>query len=864
MKALVLHSAFLALLGLILSPLAVADASSPPAAGVPFCAPFDYEQWRGDHPRPAAKRLLLVTAGVQESEGQLDPPFSGTVWIDPDIITPSDPTAFEDITAAGRGERTMFDRRVEDWITVNAYLFNAQFDDGLTAEIQVNTEFGSTSAAQAEANKYGRAIGQLPTVLRTNVETVWIHKGDHLWGGGNNNILIHVGMISDWRKEFLEEVLVHEAAHTSLDATHSEAPDWIAAQEADGNYISTYARDYPKREDIAESFLPYMAVRYRSTRISLSYEQTILKTMPNRIAYFDAQSFDDMYPITMDVTADQPFEWPPELVACPQPLYEPDSNGEDQWVNLKPYNPSQLSRLSISAGDDTEIIFVNNSTTEVLFYWLDYDRTERYYGRVAACGFSTQSTFAGQIWLIKDQHGKNLAVFQAEEKTGRAFIGSAQANTLTETSDEDQQGGAPHTLEKISGDEQQGPVGTALAAPFVVSVLDEDGSAIAGAVVMFSVTAGEGTLSATTATTDANGRARSTLTLVPGPGTNTVVATISGLEPETFTATAIEQTPHSLTKVSGDGQEGLAGVALAAPFVVSVLDEDGAAVIGAVVTFSVTAGGGILSATTATTDANGQAATTLTLTLGSDTETNTVEATVEGLEPVTFTVTAVGQATPDSLAKVSGDGQEGMVGEALAEPFVVSVLDEDGAAIAGAVVTFSVTAGGGTLSAITVTTDANGRARSTLTLGSEPGTNTVAATVAGLESETFTAIGQATTDSDGDDEEADGEEDSEMAFGFAEEVEDQAYTAGAAISALVLPEATDGEGEVTYRVSDLPTGLSFDAATRTISGTPEVATDGAVEVTYTAQDSAGAAATLTFSITVNPALSFGDLFDLFN
>ena len=49
----------------------------------------------------------------------------------------------------------MFDRRVEDWITVNAYLFNAQFDDGLTAEIQVNPEFGSTSAAQAEANKYG-------------------------------------------------------------------------------------------------------------------------------------------------------------------------------------------------------------------------------------------------------------------------------------------------------------------------------------------------------------------------------------------------------------------------------------------------------------------------------------------------------------------------------------------------------------------------------------------------------------------------------------------------------------------------------------------------------------------------------------
>ena len=112
-------------------------------------------------------------------------------------------------------------------------------------------------------------------------------------------------------------------------------------------------------------------------------------------------------------------------------------------------------------------------------------------------------------------------------------------------------------------------------------------------------------------------------------------------------------------------------------------------------------------------------------------------------------------------------------------------------------------------------------------------------------------------------EEEEGKEDREMAFGFAEGVEDQAYTAGTTISALVLPEATGGEGEITYRVSELPAGLSFDATTRTISGTPEAATDGAVEVTYTAQDSAEAAATLTFSITVNPALSFGDFFDLF-
>ena len=313
----------------------------------------------------------------------------------------------------------------------------------------------------------------------------------------------------------------------------------------------------------------------------------------------------------------------------------------------------------------------------------------------------------------------------------------------------------PHSLTKVSGDGQGGLVGEQLAKPFVVSVLDQDGSAFVGAVVSFSVTAGGGTLSAATVTTDANGRAATRLTLGSQPGTNTVEATVEGLEPETFTATAVVQTPHSLTKVSGDGQESPASTQLAEPFVVSVLDQDGEAFAGVAVTFSVAAGGGMLSSTTdansctiasstssatATTDTNGQAATRLTL--GSESGTNTVSATVEGLDPVTFTATAAEQAMPHSLTKVCGDSQEGTAGALLAEPLVVSVVDEDGAAMAGVVVSFAVTAGGGTLSAATATTDANGRAATRLTLGSDPGTNTVSATVEGLEPRIFTATGQ--------------------------------------------------------------------------------------------------------------------------
>jgi len=216
------------------------------------------------------------------------PPFGGTIFIDPDIITPDDPTAFTGLSYAGRGSRLMYDRRVADWITVNAYLYPATFDDGLTAEVQVNPEFGSAEAGEAVARFYADAIGRLPTDLRRHMATVWIHQGVQPFGGGNNNILIHVGQgdlyIADG---ILEETLVHEAAHTSLDAAHADAPGWVAAQDADPAFISDYAQDFPRREDIAESFVPYLAVRYRADRISAGLKATIEVTIHNRIAYFD-------------------------------------------------------------------------------------------------------------------------------------------------------------------------------------------------------------------------------------------------------------------------------------------------------------------------------------------------------------------------------------------------------------------------------------------------------------------------------------------------------------------------------------------------------------------------------------------------
>ena len=197
------------------------------------------------------------------------PPYEGTVYISPRVIEPSDPTTLGSIMYAGRGERLVFDRRPETRITIDAYLFDVRYA-GQVVEFRVNPEFGSIEAAQAEVETYAPALGQMPAVLLSGIRDVNIHAGKELWGGTRGSgILIHTDMGEEYiRDGFMEEILVHEAAHAALDIAHKDSPGWHAAQAADGVFISTYALDHPNREDIAASFVTYLAVRYQPERLT--------------------------------------------------------------------------------------------------------------------------------------------------------------------------------------------------------------------------------------------------------------------------------------------------------------------------------------------------------------------------------------------------------------------------------------------------------------------------------------------------------------------------------------------------------------------------------------------------------------------
>jgi hypothetical protein len=346
----------------------------------------------GTSPSRGLRRLLigmLLFLAWGSAAWAQSPPFSGTIFIDPNILKASDPTTFESIAYAGRGNRTMFDRRVDSFIVLDAFLFNVKFSDGLSAEIQVNPEFGSIPAAMAEANKYGIVIGRLPTVLRSKVKTVWIHQGVQPFGGGNNNLLIHTGQADIYSASgILEETFIHEAAHTSLDADHATAAGWLAAQRDDPSFISTYARDNPIREDIAESFLPYLALRYRSDRIPASLASTIIRTIPNRIAYFYRQNF-NMFPIT------------PQLIGC------------DSGRSLR--TPSEATAA-------TSIEFVNQASRARLLYWLDRNSTAVLYARLQPGQTYVQGTYVDHPWMVTTDEGACLGVYLPKEQPMKVIL----------------------------------------------------------------------------------------------------------------------------------------------------------------------------------------------------------------------------------------------------------------------------------------------------------------------------------------------------------------------------------------------------------------------------------------------------------
>jgi hypothetical protein len=309
--------------------------------------------------------------------------------------------------------------------------------------------------------------------------------------------------------------------------------------------------------------------------------------------------------------------------------------------------------------------------------------------------------------------------------------------------------GVTPTLSIVSGggDNQTGTAGATLPTSLAVQVSGVSGS-VNGQLLNFVVTSGGGSVFATAVMTGTpasgpfaqmRGIAENTWTL-GGTGPQTVEARLvdpvtgATLTQATFHATAVPGPVYTLKLQSGDKQTAVVDATLSNLLRVAVMDNVGAPIPGVAVAFTTAAGHGSPSASSATTGADGSAA--ISWRLGHKTGEDTLTATVVGhsSNPVTFTATAIpGAAT--QLVSVTGDGQHAAPASTLPLAPTVRVRDGNNNPVSGVAVTFTVTAGGGSMdgiTSVTTLTNRNGKASVDWTLGSTPGANTLRATALGL------------------------------------------------------------------------------------------------------------------------------------
>ncbi|HEY7505229.1 MAG TPA: Ig-like domain-containing protein [Gemmatimonadales bacterium] len=301
--------------------------------------------------------------------------------------------------------------------------------------------------------------------------------------------------------------------------------------------------------------------------------------------------------------------------------------------------------------------------------------------------------------------------------------------------------GTGSVLVGVRGDNQTGPVNSALADSLVVKATDAVGNPVAGVEVTWSVTGG-GSISPVTVSTDDDGLAAAERVLGASSGAQSARAEVQGFtgSPVVFSHTAVPANPSQLVPVAGDDQTGPGGFALADSLKVKLEDDNGNGIGNRSISWIVSTGSGSVSPTTVTTDPNGFAATSWTLpgAVGN----YTVSAVFSGLPAVQFTAMATPDA-PTTIELVSGNNQSATAGSALPNPLVVRVTDENDNPVANVGVTWAAQVGG-SVSDATTATDANGRAQVTRTLGVLPGTYTTTATVDGLSGSpvTFTSTAQ--------------------------------------------------------------------------------------------------------------------------
>ena len=223
--------------------------------------------------------LMALLVFVQhEATAETDPPYGGTVYIDKNWLTPSDPSIYIGKSYVGEETFTWFDFRNEQWTDSSAYSYELNYEHGIKVTASIHTD-----NAQDQIDDYLDAwafiLGQVPARLLQGLgefQVVPSKVGEEgLKANGSTNPT-HVVLYANNPKqrldeelagEFVEEAIVHEIGHAVF-YLRQENGEWTDAQTTGPCFISTYARGAPVFEDIPETLMPYLMLRLMPERVS--------------------------------------------------------------------------------------------------------------------------------------------------------------------------------------------------------------------------------------------------------------------------------------------------------------------------------------------------------------------------------------------------------------------------------------------------------------------------------------------------------------------------------------------------------------------------------------------------------------------
>jgi hypothetical protein len=190
---------------------------------------------------------------------------------------------------------------------------------------------------------------------------------------------------------------------------------------------------------------------------------------------------------------------------------------------------SQIAQLIIEPADSTlgqgdslvmRVTGLDNAQQPVPAFYVGWSSSDTTIARVNGAG------------VVRGRVPRGTVYIRAKTPDTQAFpAGIVESTTVTLVP-------APATLIKVAGDNQTAPVNSPLPLMLEVEVRAGDNLPIAGVPVSFATTATGASVDSATATTDANGIARTGATLGSGLGPQSFTASAGGAPAVTFTATA--------------------------------------------------------------------------------------------------------------------------------------------------------------------------------------------------------------------------------------------------------------------------------------------------------------------------------------